>query len=75
MGEGGVKKIRKELSKSFMDGIWNDIRGFFQGMGGFFFALSGNKVGLSLIGAAEANEILLGQTISKNFDEFLLIAV
>ena len=44
-------------------------------MGGFFFALSGNKVGLSLIGAAEANEILLGQTISKNFDEFLLIAV
>ena len=56
-----------------MDGTWNDIRGFFQGMGGFFFALSGNNVGL--IGAAEANEILLGQTISKGFDEFLLIAV
>ena len=73
MGEGGVKKIRKELSKSFMDGTWNDIRGFFQGMGGFFFALSGNNVGL--IGAAEANEIGLGQTISKSFDGFPLIAV
>ena len=56
-----------------MDGTWNDIRGFFQGMGGFFFALSGNNVGL--IGAAEANEIGLGQTISKSFDGFPLIAV
>ena len=56
-----------------MDGPWNDIRGFFQGMGGFFFALSGNNVGL--IGVAEANEIWLGLTISKSFDKFPVIAI
>ena len=42
-------------------------------MGGFFFALSGNNVGL--IGAAEADEIWLGQTFSKSFDGFPLIVV